>query len=154
VGDSREGSPGKEQGPAKTNGKNGKKVPKAGPEPPSQGRYVSVYDYFQQSKYFILPQTITNNEFLTPATGYSIAVRDPRLPVVNVGSHKDPIYLPAQVCEILPGRASNVKLSAAQAQTMIRSAVRKPAQNAQSIITSGAQILGMGPSNVTLVRSP
>ena len=34
-------------------GKKGKKAPKAGPEPPSQGKYVSVYDFFLQSEYRI-----------------------------------------------------------------------------------------------------
>jgi hypothetical protein len=36
---------------------------------------------------------------------------------------------------------------------MIRFAVRKPAQNAQSIATSGTQMLGFNPTNSTLVST-
>jgi len=35
--------------PSGTGGKKGKKAVKAGPDPPSQGRYISVYDFFEQS---------------------------------------------------------------------------------------------------------
>jgi hypothetical protein len=36
---------------------------------------------------------------------------------------------------------------------MIKFAVRKPAQNAQSIVTAGASLLGFDPNNPTIVRS-
>lgn len=42
---------GKEQGPAKREGKKGKKAGKPGPERPQEG-YISVYDFFQRSNYF------------------------------------------------------------------------------------------------------
>jgi eukaryotic translation initiation factor 2C len=90
---------------------------------------------------------------LAPVAAYSITVRDPSLPVVNVGTTQDPSYLPAQVCEVLPGQLSRNKLSRTQTQQVIRFAVRKPAQNAQSIVTSGAQMLGINPTTATLVCS-
>ncbi|CEL07700.1 hypothetical protein ASPCAL10855 [Aspergillus calidoustus] len=95
----------------------------AGP-PVSGERYISVYDFFQQT--------------------YNITIQDTNLPVINVGTRQRPSYLPAQICEVLPGQASGAKLSPAQTQRMIRFAVRKPAQNAQSIVTSGLQTLGIG----------
>ncbi|OAP55834.1 hypothetical protein AYL99_09986 [Fonsecaea erecta] len=104
-----------------------KKGWKAGPAPPSRGHYISVYDFFR--------------------TQCNITVTDPNLPVVNVGSRDRPAYLPAQVCMVAPGQPSHTQLSPAQTQQMIRFAVRKPAQNAKSIVTSGAQMLAMGNSS-------
>ena len=46
--DAGEGASGKLKAPG--GGKKGKKASRAGPEAPSQGRYVSVYDFFQQSE--------------------------------------------------------------------------------------------------------
>ena len=46
--DAREGASGKAKAPG--GGKKGKKTPKAGPEAPSQGNYISVYEFFRQSK--------------------------------------------------------------------------------------------------------
>jgi len=82
-----------------------------------------------------------------------IVIKDPKLPVVNVGSRQNPSYLPPDVCMVLPGQPSRSKLSASQTQQMIRFAVRKPTHNAQSIVTAGARMLGFAPTNPTLVRS-
>ena len=74
------------------------------------------------------------------------------MPVINVGTRQNPSYLPADVCVVLPGQPSGAKLSPTQTQQMIRFAVRKPAQNAHSIVTSGTRILGIEPlTNATLV---
>ena len=74
--------------------------------------------------------------------------------MVNVGSRDNPSYLPAQVCNVKPGQPANSKLSPAQTQQMIGFAVRKPLYNAQSIVSSGGQLLGFEPTNPTLVRNP
>ncbi|KAE8153717.1 ribonuclease H-like domain-containing protein [Aspergillus avenaceus] len=107
-----------------TGKKKGKKPAKAGPDPPSTEGYISVYDFFQET--------------------YNITIQDPALPVINVGSRQRPSYLPAQICDVLAGQPSVAKLSPSQTQQMIRFAVRKPPQNAQSIVTSGLQTLGVG----------
>jgi hypothetical protein len=80
-----------------------------------------------------------------------IKIKDPSLPVINVGGRDNPSYLPPDVCLVLPGQQSNSKLTPQQTQQMIRFAVRKPNENAQSIVTSGAQLLGFDPNNPTLV---
>jgi eukaryotic translation initiation factor 2C len=80
-----------------------------------------------------------------------VKIKDPELPVVNVGSRQNPSYLPVDVCMVLPGQPSNTKLSPSQTQRMISYAVRRPAQNAQSIVTNGTGLLGFDPSNDTLV---
>lgn len=83
---------------------------------------------------------------------HGITVKDPGLPVINVATRDNPSYLPVDVCEVRPGQPAGAKLSSVQTQQMIRFAVRRPAQNAQSIVTSGGRLLGFDPPNATLVR--
>ncbi|KAI0902933.1 putative RNA interference and gene silencing protein [Ustulina deusta] len=115
--------------PVPTAGRGRKKGAKAGPVPPSTGSYINVFDFFKQR--------------------YNIVVQDPTLPVINVGGKENPSYLPAVVCHVRPGQPAGTKLSPSQGQQMIRFAVRRPAQNARSIVTSG-QLLGIEPTNATL----
>ena len=65
------------------------------------------------------------------------------LPVVNVGNHEQPIYLPAEVCHVLPGQACKQKLSPGQTEQMIRCAVRDPKDNVESIVEDGPRTLGL-----------
>lgn len=93
---------------------------------------------------------------LTYCAEYNQAL-DPGMPVVNVGNRENPVYLPVEVCEVEPGQPATTKLSPNQTQSMLGFAVmgRKPAQNAQSIVTKGVSMLGLGePLNTTLVRIP
>ncbi|KAJ5114477.1 hypothetical protein NUU61_000236 [Penicillium alfredii] len=112
-------------------GKKGKKAPpKAGP--PQAGRYISVEEFFK--------------------TEYNRAL-DPNMPVVNVGTREKPVYLPVEVCEVEAGQPVGTKLNASQTANMLAFAVRgrKPAENAQSIVTKGVDLLGLGePLNKTL----
>ncbi|KAH8743849.1 PAZ domain-containing protein [Diaporthe sp. PMI_573] len=89
-----------------------------GPQPVSAGtgRYISVYDHFK------------NTYNITCADDY---------PVVNVGTEKNPSYLPAEVCIVLPGQSAMAKLSGDQTRNMIRFAVRGPWLNAMSIVNDG-----------------
>lgn len=83
--------------------------------------------------------------------GYNIQT-DANIPVVNVGTPNDPKYLPAEVCQVIPGQPSKAKLTPEQTRGMINFAVRKPAENAKSIVTKGASVLGVTPRmNETLV---
>ncbi|OAL31298.1 hypothetical protein AYO20_08208 [Fonsecaea nubica] len=96
----------------------------------TQGRYVSVYDFFKQT--------------------YNLVIRDISLPIVNVGNKQNPSYLPAQVCHVIGGQHTLTKLSPPQTQNMIKYAVRSPDQNARFIATSGVSLLGISPMNATL----
>ncbi len=100
----------------------------------STGKYVSVFDHFQQT--------------------YNITITDTKLPVVNVGNKANPSYLPAQVCQIEPGEPFRAELLPAQTQSMIRFAVRKPAMNAHSITNEGVTLLnlnqGLNPTHVSI----
>ncbi|KAH7110616.1 ribonuclease H-like domain-containing protein [Dendryphion nanum] len=111
-------------------GKRGKKAVKSGPAPPSKGKYISVFDFFNET--------------------YSITVKDPSLPVINVATRDSPSYLPVEVCEVRPGQPAGAKLTSAQTQQMIRFAVRRPIHNAQSIVATGGGLLGFKQPNATL----
>ncbi|CAL3969368.1 unnamed protein product [Diplocarpon coronariae] len=96
--------------------------PLAGPKLPVN-QYISVLAYFQIK--------------------YPHIKLDPRHPVVNVGSHDRPSYLPAEACLVLPGQPIQRRLSPDQTQQMITFACRKPWQNASSIVGDGRAVLGL-----------
>lgn len=117
------------QRPAKPTNKKGKAL--GGGPVASQVTYISVYDFFRRF--------------------YNITIKDPELPVVNVGNRENPTYLPADVCHVVQGQPSSAKLTDLQTQQMVRFAVRGPAMNAESIIASGTRLLGLGtPTNTAL----
>jgi eukaryotic translation initiation factor 2C len=77
----------------------------------------------------------------------------PELPLVNCGNRDNPMYLPAEVCVVLPGQPSKSKLDGTQTQQMIRHAVRKPWENAASIVGEGLATVGLDEnSNALLVH--
>lgn len=53
------------------------------------------------------------------------------------------MYLPPEVCIVVPGQTSKSKLNGPQTQQMIRYAVRKPWENANSILHEGVQTVGL-----------
>ncbi|KAL9608420.1 MAG: hypothetical protein Q9167_006751 [Letrouitia subvulpina] len=126
-------SSGKKAGGAK--GKKAGGQPGPGSGSGSQGRYVSVEDYFKQR--------------------YNRVVSDLAMPVVNVGNRANPSYLLAQCCLVLPGQSSQSKLNSHQSQRMIDHAVRPPFKNAASIVNEGPSIVGLFPeTNVKMVTTP
>ncbi|KAM0362011.1 hypothetical protein ACHAPK_011567 [Fusarium culmorum] len=85
------------------------------------------------------------------SAAYNRVLQDIQLPLVNCGNRDNPMYLPAEVCVVLPGQPSKSKLDSAQAQHMIRHAVRKPWENAAAIVREGVQTVGLDEnSNVFL----
>lgn len=108
---------------------------KAGPQPvpTGTGRYISVYDHFKKT--------------------YNITCSD-EYPVINVGTDKNPSYLPAEVCVVLPGQSAMAKLSGDQTRNMIRFAVRGPWLNAMSIVNDGLLTGGLSTKTNPLLVSP
>lgn len=74
-------------------------------------------------------------------------------PVVNVGNRENPIYLPAEVCIVLPGQTIKRRLSPQQTQKLITFACRKPWENANSIIGDGKAVLGLNPTTTSILVS-
>ncbi|KAG9192783.1 hypothetical protein G6011_11517 [Alternaria panax] len=129
--DSSSGAPNAEAGVSKGKGK-GKPQPKK-PATRGSGRYITVFDFFK--------------------TKYNRTLQRPELPVVNCGNRENPMYLPAEVCVVIPGQASKAKLDAGQTQQMIRYAVRKPWDNAKSILDEGVPTVGLDQNTNILLRS-
>lgn len=128
--------PGAEPSKKKGKGKGGKGKGAAAPGPQAAGsgagRYVSVHDHFK------------NTYGIHTDDGYS---------VINVGSDKNPSYLPAEVCIVLPGQSAMAKLSGDQTRNMIRFAVRGPWLNAESIVNQGLQTGGLSTQTNPLLVS-
>ena len=81
-----------------------------------------------------------------------MGVSPSHIPVVNVGIRGNPSYLPAEVCVVMPGQSSKAKLEREQTQQMIRFAVRKPWENATSIVNEGFQTVSLSSqTNILLV---
>jgi hypothetical protein len=103
---------------------------------PASGRFVTVWDHFHEQYNDILERN-------------QISL-DPRLPVVNVGNLKEPRYLPAEVCDVMPHQYFNKKLNPSQTQLMIQFAVRSPHLNLQSITRHGLLAAGVTSDNAIL----
>ncbi|TPX10167.1 uncharacterized protein E0L32_001364 [Thyridium curvatum] len=86
----------------------------------SRDGYISVADYFMQR--------------------YQLET-DASLPVVNVGTTSNPIYIPAERCTILGGQSLRGTLSGTDSAEMIRFACRAPQPNEKSILQEGRALL-------------
>ncbi|RYP84879.1 hypothetical protein DL769_001073 [Monosporascus sp. CRB-8-3] len=82
--------------------------------------YISVADYFEKR--------------------YGKQV-DPNLPVVNIGTTTRPVYMPAELVEVIPGQPLRRKTNPAETAQMILSACRSPFANATSLTTIGRMCL-------------
>ncbi len=69
---------------------------------------------------------------------------DPSLPLINFSATgAKPSYTLAELCEMVPGQSIKAKLSPGEQDSMIQFACRAPPLNAESITTSGRQLLGL-----------
>ncbi|CAG8131652.1 unnamed protein product [Penicillium olsonii] len=64
-------------------------------------------------------------------------------PIVNVGSRDHASYLPAELCEIVPGQIFGGTQSGGMSSNMIKFSCRRPPQNYDSIMKDGMDILGI-----------
>ncbi|EZG10816.1 hypothetical protein H106_00394 [Trichophyton rubrum CBS 735.88] len=104
-----------------------------------------------------LPGTIDNIRFEWPSGGrerevsvrelyrqvYSIDLSENDQIVVDVGTKGKPIYLPAELCHVVPGQPARQRLSARQTSDMIKVACCRPGANANSIVRKGLPLMGM-----------
>ncbi|XP_006457125.1 argonaute-like protein [Agaricus bisporus var. bisporus H97] len=87
------------------------------------GKKITVEKYFEQTY---------NKKLKYPDT----------LPVINVGNKRKPNYLPAELCEIIPGCVFRDRLSAMETKNMMNVACNPPHENAQAITQTGFPFLG------------
>lgn len=76
---------------------------------------------------------------------YKIILSAPQAPVVNYGTDKDPKWIPAELCSVLPGQLAKRLLLGPQTSEMIRFAARRPHENATSITGDGLKVTKINP---------
>ncbi|OTB09514.1 hypothetical protein M426DRAFT_50484 [Hypoxylon sp. CI-4A] len=64
-------------------------------------------------------------------------------PVIKLGSDLRPVYMPAELLEVIPGQPLARKTTPDETATMITFACRSPFANASSITSVGRQLLGL-----------
>lgn len=88
---------------------------------PTPATYVSVADHFKQV--------------------HNLTLKQPDLPVINFGTRRDPMYIPAEMCIVQNHQSYDKKLSPDATAAMIRKAVRPAPENARTIVTNGIGLL-------------
>ena len=68
-----------------------------------------------------------------------------RLPVINVASKEKPVWIPAELCEIVRGIPLRGKLTDLQTREMLQISCNAPSANAQTVMNEGFQKLGFKP---------
>lgn len=77
---------------------------------------------------------------------YNIKLKYPAdLPVIDIGSAKKSVFVPAELCEIEPGQAYRGKLNDVETAQMIKVACNPPRFNAEAITMQGFPALGLAP---------
>ncbi|KAJ7641512.1 argonaute-like protein [Roridomyces roridus] len=77
---------------------------------------------------------------------YGISLNHPTdLPVINVGSARRAVWVPAELCEIEAGQPYRGKLNDKETASMIKIACNPPRFNAEAITGEGFAALGLGP---------
>ena len=64
--------------------------------------------------------------------------------LVNVGNKDNQVWVPSEVCRVLPGQPSRSKLGSEQTKNMIAFAARDPSRNEDLICRQGLPVLGIG----------
>nr|WGH50461.1 argonaute 5 [Nicotiana benthamiana] len=77
------------------------------------GMKTSVVDYFRQK--------------------YNIVLRFPMFPAIQAGSDAKPVYLPMEICRIVPGQRFTKMLSGRQVTEMLKATCQRPADREKSI---------------------
>jgi eukaryotic translation initiation factor 2C len=96
-------------------------------------------------------KTDTNGKVTNPTiqthfkSTYNINLVTPQAPLVNYGTSKDPKWIPAELCTIIPGQLAKRLLLGPQTSEMIRFAARRPHQNAESITGDGLKVTKINP---------
>lgn len=67
----------------------------------------------------------------------------PDMPIVNLGNRERPLWVPAELCTILPGQPFRKRLDPDQTAKMTKCGVMRPAESAGHIVNSVPDILGI-----------
>lgn len=81
---------------------------------------------------------------------YNITLRIPQAWLLNCGTREKPVWIPPELCEVVPGQAYRGKLSDAQGNEMIKIAARSPGENARRIAHGAHKVIGFQGNNPSL----
>lgn len=88
---------------------------------------------------------------LTSSAVHQITLKTPQAPLINTNPNyrtkggDGPSWIPAELCTVVPGQQAKRVLFPNQTRNMIEFAARRPDDNAQSIINSGLNVVGINP---------
>ena len=81
---------------------------------------------------------------------YNITLRMPQAWLLNCGTREMPVWIPPELCEVIPGQAFRGKLSDYQTSQMILVAARGPSENARRIANGAHRVIGFQGNNPSL----
>ena len=81
---------------------------------------------------------------------YNITLKVPQAWLLNCGTRETPVWIPPELCEVMPGQAFRGKLSDRQTAQMILVAARGPAENARRIANGAHKVIGFQSNNPSL----
>lgn len=100
----------------------------------------------------VLVNTLDDNQRMTSVTiqqffqnKYRVQLQEPYSPLVVCSNSKFDMYIPAELCVILPGQPVTRLLVGSQTSEMIKFTARKPHQNAESITSAGLAVTQIKP---------
>ena len=64
-------------------------------------------------------------------------------PVLNCGTREKPVWIPSELCTIMPGQPYRRKLSDLQTTAMLNIAAKPPGESARRIVEDGLRVLGV-----------
>ncbi|MCJ1384902.1 hypothetical protein MMC17_008020 [Xylographa soralifera] len=92
--------------------------------PQQPEKLITVMEYFKQK--------------------YNITLSWPNEILINVGNRDNQVWVPPEVCRVLPGQPARFKLDSDQTKNMITFAARDPSRNEDLICKEGLPVLGIG----------
>ena len=102
-------------------------------DPSGATRSISIANYFKEK--------------------WNVVLKVPGAPLVNYGSSSNPMWIPVELCSILPGQLAKRLLQGDQTREMIAFAARRPVQNAESIMGDGLKVTKISEDlNSNLIR--
>lgn len=81
---------------------------------------------------------------------YNITLRLPQAWLLNCGTKEKPVWIPPELCEVMPGQAFRGKLTEYQTSQMILVAARGPGENARRIANGAHRVIGYQGNNPSL----
>lgn len=131
------------------------------------GKRYSVFEYFYRSKFIPAIAPFSDVRLLYLFSQYRSRIQtavgtnavltayqyqpQPKFPVVNIGRPTDPMYVPAECCELLDLQPIRSELDAKESEDMTDFAVKTPKENADWISGSGRNdVLKLTPATTVL----